>query len=75
MNPENFIADLEQLVRLKPGEQITAETRFREASWWDSMVALNLLVLFEEHSGRQLSARELQQCETIADIQRLAALS
>ncbi|MCC5835943.1 MAG: acyl carrier protein [Opitutales bacterium] len=72
MNPQAFLKDLESLVNLKPGETIVLDTRFREAPWWDSMVALNLLVLFEEHAGKQLSPQSLAQCETLQDVCAMA---
>ena len=68
MNHQAFLNDLESLIQLKPGETLSLDTRFREAQWWDSMVALNLLVLFEEHTGQQLSPQTLADCETLRDL-------
>lgn len=72
MNTQDFLSDLANVVNLQPGDALSLDTRFREAAWWDSMAALQLLVVFEEHAGKQLSSQNFARCQTLQDVCAMA---
>ena len=56
----------------KPGE-ITAATRFKADLGFDSLMAMELAVAIESQLGRALDANRLQACETVGEVEQLAA--
>ena len=48
------------------------ETTFRNLPGWTSLQSLVMIVNFDEEYGVSISADELQQAQTLADLYRLA---
>lgn len=67
-NPAAFIAELEGSLESCPKGSLSAETRFRDQPWWDSLAALTALAVFDTVFGKQLTADQLRKCNTIGDI-------
>ncbi len=67
-----FLKELEvSISNAEPGS-IVPEARFRELPWWDSLAALITLAVVDSCFGRQISAEQLAECKTFADIHRVA---
>lgn len=52
---------------------LTPETRFRELEEWDSLAVLATLAMLDSDYGVTATATDLRSCQTLADIQSLAA--
>lgn len=65
---QDFINELEASLEACPKGSLSATTRFREQPWWDSLAALTALAVFDTVYGKQLTADQLRQCQTIGDI-------
>jgi acyl carrier protein len=72
LNPQDFISELESTLENCPQGSLTADTRFREQPWWDSVAVLTLLASFDTFYGKQLSIEQLKACVTLADVCALA---
>lgn len=73
MTLDQFIQELEASLSGAEAGQLKPETRFRDLSWWDSLAVLGTLAVFDGCFGRQLTAQQLEGCQTIGDIYRLGA--
>ena len=47
---------------------VTAETRFREAEGWSSLMGFGILVTLENDYGRRMMIDEFQKMQTIRDL-------
>jgi len=72
VNIESFIEELEVSIDGIEPDSLTPETCFRELPAWDSLAVLGTLAVFDGCFGKQISAEQLKECETIADIYRLS---
>ena len=68
MTIEQFIAKLEETIGAANPGCISAETKFRELSYWDSLAALEVQNLFDQCFNKQLTIQTLSQCSPIRDI-------
>lgn len=68
-----FLSELELSIENAAPGSITAEARFRELSWWDSLAALTTLAVVDGVYGKQISAAEIGQCETFEDIHKMVS--
>lgn len=50
---------------------LSAETKFKELPTWDSINALSIIAMADEEYGVTLSGDDIQNSETLADIQAL----
>ena len=66
-----FIAELESSIQGCPKGALSEATRFRDQPWWDSLAALTTLAVFDSIYGKQLTAVQLRQCETIGQVAAL----
>lgn len=71
--PADFIAELTASLPTAPTQLLTAETRFREQPWWDSLAALIVMASFQGTFGKQITAEQLRTCQTLGDVVRLGA--
>ena len=67
-----FLDELRVSIENADPESITADAKFRELAWWDSLAALTTLAVVDGCYGRQISATQLNSCETFGDIHNLA---
>ncbi len=58
---------LEEMLELKSGT-ISENTALAEISVWDSMAALSLIALCDEHFGIQLTGEDIVKFRTVKDI-------
>lgn len=68
MKSEAFLEELNSTLETGSAGPVTLQTKFREQPWWDSLAALTILAIFDSVYSRQLSAIDLNQCETIQQV-------
>jgi acyl carrier protein len=66
--PADFLAELTASLPTAPLQPLTADTRFREQPWWDSLAALIVMASFQGAYGRQITADQLRTCQTLGDV-------
>ncbi len=71
--PTDFLTELAASLPTAPARPLSAETRFREQPWWDSLAALVIMASFQGAYGRQVTAEQLRACHTLGDVMRLGA--
>jgi len=70
MSIDEFVRRFEgALDGVSPGS-LTPETEFRSLAEWDSMGALNVIVMADADYGVELTAEDLRQSRTVADLFR-----
>ncbi|MDX2208939.1 MAG: acyl carrier protein [Sphingopyxis sp.] len=62
---------LAEIFEIEP-EEISAATVLEEHAW-DSLAMVSLIALFDELYGKEVNIDALKKCETVADIEKLAA--
>lgn len=68
MELQEFVKKFEeQLDDLEPGT-LTADTRFRELSEWDSMSSLAVIAMVDHEMKKQISGDDILNSITIADL-------
>jgi len=72
MSHPPFITQLEASLDFCTPGSLSPATRFRELPEWDSLANLIALATFDEVFGKQISADDLNACQTLADIMELA---
>ena len=53
---------------------VTPDTDFRAGPIWDSLTAFALRVMIQQRFGKQLSAKDLASCKTVADLMDAAGV-
>ena len=53
---------------------VTPDTDFRAGPLWDSLTAFALRVMIQQRFGKQLSAKDLASCKTVADLMDAAGV-
>ena len=69
--PADFLTELTASLPTAPLRPLTADTRFREQPWWDSLAALIVMASFQSTYGKQITADQLRGCQTLGDVVRL----
>jgi len=54
-----------------PPPRLTENLELADIPGWDSMAMVRLVVALEEKFGRQLSDAEIENIETVADVEKL----
>lgn len=47
---------------------LTAETKLSDVDSWDSIAALSLIVMLDEHFGKTISGAQIKVLSTVGDI-------
>ncbi len=71
MDKKLFLARVEEALRAAPGS-IHEDDEIEKLDGWDSIGALSIIALIDEHYGMTLEASELASCRTVADLIALA---
>ena len=53
---------------------VSPDTDFRTGPLWDSLTAFALRVMIQQRFGKQLSAKDLASCKTVADLMDAAGV-
>jgi acyl carrier protein len=68
---QSFLKHLERLFDHSSSECLEPETSFRNLPGWTSLQSLVVVISFDEEYGVSISADELQQARTLADLYQL----
>jgi len=67
MELKEKLALLEETLDTEEGV-LTPETVLDDLEEWDSIAALSLIVMLDEHFGKTISGNEIKALETVTDI-------
>ena len=69
---EQFIDNFLLAVDFQTPVDVTPETVLVQLPEWDSLAALGVIVMFDVDYGKVIVAEDLKNCETLADLHKLA---
>lgn len=68
MELEDFVKNFSKMFDEDVPDQITADTEFKALNEWSSLMALNLISLFDEMYGARLKSDDIRKSETVRDL-------
>ena len=72
ISTEQFLQNFHDLLEDTHRDLITLETEFKSLVEWDSMMALMLIAMFDEHYEVKLNGDMITQAATLADLYKFA---
>ena len=67
MELKKKLALIEEALDANEGE-LTAETVLDDVDGWDSIAALSLIVMLDEHFGKTITSAQIKELSTVSDI-------
>ncbi len=67
MELKKKLALIEEALDANEGE-LTAETVLDDVDGWDSIAALSLIVMLDEHFGKTITGAQIKELSTVSDI-------
>ncbi len=67
MELKKKLALIEEAMDTNEGE-LTAETVLDDVDGWDSIAALSLIVMLDEHFGKTITGAQIKELSTVSDI-------
>jgi acyl carrier protein len=67
MDKKLFLERVAEALRAEPGS-IQEGNQLQKLEGWDSIGALSVIALIDEHYGITVEAQELADCRTVADL-------
>jgi acyl carrier protein len=67
MNKIELLKTLEDTLELDPGT-MRDEVRLQDLPTWDSMQPLAIMAMADKRFGRTITAKDIQQCKTVAEL-------
>lgn len=64
---QQFIAHFAEALETNPAE-LSADTDFKNLPNWDSLAALSVIAMVDEHYGASIGGDELERAQTLADL-------
>jgi acyl carrier protein len=64
---QQFIAHFAEALETNPAE-LSADTEFKNLPNWDSLAALSVIAMVDEHYGASIGGDELERAQTLADL-------
>ena len=71
MTREEFLREVDEILEL-PGGTLQGTERLEDLNQWDSTTMLGFMALVDTHNGQRVSARQILDCLTVADLLSLA---
>lgn len=65
---EKFLDSFFDLLEETDRELITPDTKFKDLDEWDSMTALMLIAMFDEHYDKKINGDDIKNSETLSDL-------
>lgn len=69
---EEFIKKLADALDLEDPSALKATTKFRDLYEWSSLAVLSLVAMYDDEYGKEINAKNLKECTTVADLYELA---
>lgn len=73
MHMEKFLTEMAELVEVEAGS-LNPEDKLEDLENWNSMAMMGYIALADTASGKKLSPRQIRECETLADLAKLAEI-
>lgn len=67
MELKEKLALIEEALDTDEGE-LTSETALEDVDGWDSIAALSLIVMLDEHFGKTITGTQIKELSTVGDI-------
>lgn len=64
---QQFIAHFAEALETNPAE-LSADTEFKNLPNWDSLAALSVIAMVDEHYEASIGGDELERAQTLADL-------
>jgi acyl carrier protein len=71
MDIKNFIEKFAEQFENTSSDSFIEETKFRELSEWDSLIALSVMAMIDENYNVRITGDEMRDANTIADLYRI----
>jgi len=71
MNLQDFVLKFAAQFENTDESEFTADTRFREISEWDSLIALSIIAMIDEEYDVTLMGDDIRQSATVGDLFRI----
>ena len=71
MSLQDFIRRFSEIMGVEDASTLTPETDFHDLDEWSSLMAVKLLVLFDEEMDKDVSVGEINECFTIEELYNL----
>ncbi len=71
MSLQEFIQRFAEIMGIEDANTLTPETDFHDLDEWSSLMAVKLLVLFDEEMDKDVSVGEINECFTIEELYNL----
>ena len=71
MTRTEFLLEMDELLGLRPGA-LRGDEKLEDLENWDSTALIGMIALAESANDAQISADEVVDCSTVADLLRLA---
>jgi len=65
---EKFIENLKINIDAFEDAELSAETKFKDMDSWDSLALISMMAMFASEYGINISAAEINACDTISDL-------
>lgn len=71
MSLQDFIMRFAEIMGIADSSVLTPDTDFHDLDEWSSLMAVKLLVLFEEEMDKDVSIGDINECFTIEELYNL----
>lgn len=71
MSLQVFIQRFAEIMGIEDANTLTPDTDFHDLDEWSSLMAVKLLVLFDEEMDKDVSVGEINECFTIEELYNL----
>lgn len=68
---DHFMQLLAENIQGLDSENLTPDTRYKDADGWSSMNALLIMALLEREFGVSVKVEQLRQCQTVRDLHEI----
>ncbi len=71
MSLQEFLQRFAEIMGIEDSNSLTPETDFHDLDEWSSLMAVKLLVLFDEEMDKDVSVEKINECFTIEELYNL----
>lgn len=72
MTIETFTSNFAEALETNPAE-LSADTAFKDLTNWDSLAALSVIAMIDEHYGVSVGGADLERSRSLQDLWELVA--
>lgn len=72
MKIEKFVMDVVQALEMA-GDELSADTEFKELANWDSLAALSMIAMIDENYNVSIGGADIEKSRTVEELWDLVA--